>query len=182
MKIQGNLFRGQRPNNTLLGVLGVWLLAASMVALAVFFIRDTQALRKQEPDIDARLWNLQEEETRAAKLGKLPSQSELAAMERRVHTLNAVTGIHGLDISELFILLEEQLPTDVWLISIHHKTREGETMLVAESASAESLTSFMRKLELEPRLSQVLLVRRGSRSNKGKTEAVQFEIRASHKS
>lgn len=182
MRIQGNLFRGQRPNNTLPIVLGVWLLAASIGALTIFFIRDTQALRKQEPAMDARLWSLQEQITQASTFGNRPTPQDLAAMEGRVHALNTVTGIHGLSISELFILLEEQLPKDVWLMSMHHKAREGETMLVAEAADPESLTRFMHKLELDPRFSQVLLVRRGSRSNKGKLEAVQFEIRVRHKS
>lgn len=180
MKIQGNLFRCQGPTKTLLIVLGVWLLAISMGALAVFLMRDTQSLRKQEAGLDAHLWNLQDQETRAVIAEKQPTQQEWAAMERRVQALNSITGKRGLDISELFTMLEEKLPNDVWLMSVHHRPRVGETMLVAESANSESLTDFMRKLELEPRLSQVLLIRRGSRNNKGKLEAIQFEIRARH--
>lgn len=181
MKIQGNLLGDARPRSALPVALGIWLLAACMGVAAVFLMLDATGLRDEQPNLDARLLRLQELERHAIREGTLPPQSELEAMERRVQALNALSGVHGLDISELFVWLEQQLPSDVRLVSLHHRAHEGETRLVAEASKAEPLASLLRKLEKEPRFSEVLLAKQGSRSVQGRVEAIQFEIRIRHK-
>lgn len=181
MKIQGNLLGDAPLRSALTVALGIWLLAASMGVAALFFMLDAAGLRDEQPSLDARLLSLQELERRAIREGTLPPKFELEAMVQRVQALNSLAGVHGLDISELFVWLEQQLPSDVRLVSLHHRSHEGETRLVAEASKAEPLASLLRKLEKEPRFSEVLLAKQGSRSARGKVEAVQFEIRIRHK-
>lgn len=181
MKIQGNLLGDARPDSALPFALGIWLLAASMGVAAVFLMLDAAVLRDEQPTLESRVLRLQALERHAIREGTLPPQSELEAMARRVHALNALAGVHGLDISEVFVWLEQQLPSDVRLVSLHHRSHEGETRLIAEAPKTEALASLLRKLEKEPRFSEVLLAKQGSRSAQGKVEAVQFEIRIRHK-
>ena len=181
MKIQGNLLGAARPRSVLPFVLGVWLLVGVMASAAMFLMFDSAGLRDEQPGLESRLSHLQEQEQHALSAGTLPPKIELQAMERRVRALNALSGVHGLDISELFVWLEQQLLNDVRLVSLHHRAQSGETRLVAEASKAEPLASLLRKLEREPRFSEVLLAKQGSRSAQGKVEAIQFEIRIRHK-
>ncbi|HZO01030.1 MAG TPA: PilN domain-containing protein, partial [Burkholderiales bacterium] len=73
------------------------------------------------------------------------------------------------------------LPENVHLVSLQHRAREGEALLVAESPSAEALTAFLLRLEREARFDEVLLSKQGTANAPG-ASAVQFEIRVRWKS
>ncbi len=181
MRIKGNLLQGARPIPAHFIAPGVWLLAAAMMIAAIVLGLDAAGLRAQRPDDEARLTQLQAHRTLAAKGASLPPQPQLEAMARRVQDLNAIVGTRGLDTAELLVWFEQRLPADVQLVRLHHRAREGETHLVAESAGTEGLAKLLRALEQEPRFAEVLLARQGMRSVQGRAAAVQFEIRIKHK-
>jgi hypothetical protein len=112
----------------------------------------------------------------AAPREALPPASELDSLRQRVQALNKLSGMRGWSTPQLLAWLGAQLPDNVYLVSLHHKPREGEALLVAESTSAESLTGFLLRLEKEPRFAEVLLSKQGVRGAEG-AGAVQFEIR-----
>jgi hypothetical protein len=86
--------------------------------------------------------------------------------------------MRGWSTPQLLAWLGRQLPENVYLVSMYHRPREGEALLVAESPSAEALTGFLLRLEKEPRFAEVLLSKQGVRS----AGTVQFEIRVRWKS
>lgn len=181
MRIKGNLLRGARPVPAHFIAPVVWLAAAGMGIAAAVLLLDAAALRAQRPVDEARLSQLQAQKTLAAREASLPPKAELEAMARRVQAVNAIAGTRGLDSSELLIWFERRLPDDVQLVRLHHRAREGETHLVAESAATEALAKLLRELEQEPRFAEVLLARQGTRNVQGRAAAVQFEIRVKHK-
>jgi hypothetical protein len=86
-----------------------------------------------------------------------------------------VSALRGWSTPQLFDWLGARLPDNVQLVSLHHRPREGEALLVAEAQSAEALTAFLLALEREPRFAEVLLAKQGAAA--GSASAVQFEIR-----
>jgi hypothetical protein len=181
MRIKGNLLQGARPIPAHFIAPAVWLLAAGMAMVAIVLGLDAAELRAQRPDDEARLSRLVEQKALAAREASLPPKAELDAMARRVQALNTIAGTRGLDTSELLAWLEQRLPDDVQLVRLHHRAREGETHLIAESAATEPLAKLLRELEQEPRFAEVLLARQGTRSVQGRAAAVQFEIRIKHR-
>jgi hypothetical protein len=101
-----------------------------------------------------------------------------------VQALNKLAGLRGWTTPQLLGWLGGELPDNVYLVSVHHKPREGEALLVAESPSAEALTTFLLRLEREPRFAEVLLSRQGAAGaavgaavGASSGSLVQFEIR-----
>lgn len=181
MKIRGNLLNGARPLPARPVAMGVWLLAATLGSAALWLFADTTRRDDQRIDLDARLADLQDQQTDVAGMADVPSGPELQAMKARVQTLNSLAGVHGLDTPELLLWLEQHLPREARVTNLHHKARAGETYLIAEASSPEPLTQFLREMEKEPRFSEVLLAKQGTRSVQGRTGAIQFEIRIQHK-
>jgi type IV pilus assembly PilN-like protein len=144
-------------------------LAAAWLALAAVELRD------ERPRLEARLARA-DEQLLAAPGEPLPAPAELDSLRRRVQALNKLSGMRGWGTPQLLGWLGGQLPDNVYLVSLHHKPREGEALLVAESPSAEALTGFLLRLEKEPRFAEVLLAKQGARGTPG-AGAVQFEIR-----
>jgi len=106
---------------------------------------------------------------------ELPPPAERDALRAGVAMLNAQGAARGWSTAQLLVWLEGQMPADVRLVSVHHKSREGEALLVAESTNAASLTAFLQRLEHEPAFSEVLLAKQGGRT--AEVDAVRFEIR-----
>lgn len=105
----------------------------------------------------------------------LPAAAEQAQLRGRIAALNAQGAPKGWPTAQLLLWLEEHMPTDVRLVSIHHKARDGEAVLVAESTDSASLTRFLQKLEKDPAFAEVLLSKQGAPA--GSNDAVRFEIR-----
>jgi hypothetical protein len=133
-------------------------------------------MRAERPRLEARLARVEAQAARAAPRAALPPSAELASLRERVHALNKLSGLRGWSTPQLLDWLGAKLPDNVHLVSLHHRPREGEALLVAESPSAEALTGFLLRLEKEPRFDEVLLSKQGTVGAPG-TGAVQFAIR-----
>jgi len=174
MRITASLVARPRGASALAAALG----AAALIftALAVWLTASIFEMQAEQPRLEARLLRLDEQLAGAGSRATLPPTAELESLRRRVKALNALSGVHGWDTARLLAWFERQTPNDVHLVSLHHKVREGETLLTAESPSAAALTEFLRRLEREPRFAEVLLSKQGSRGAPGAT-AVQFDLR-----
>lgn len=181
MKIRGNLLNGARPLPARPVAIAVWLIAATLGATALWLFADATRLDDQRIDLDARVADLQDQRTHVADTAGLPTGPELQAMKARVQALNSLAGVHGLDTPALLLWLEQHLPREARVVTLHHKAREGETYLIAEASSTKPLTQLLRELEKEPRFTEVLLAKQGTRNVQGRTGAIQFEIRIKHK-
>ena len=153
----------------------LWTLAAVLAGAAAWLGAAMLELRAEAPRLQARLARLEAQLAEAPRQ-KLPPAAELDALRRRVGDLNRLSGMRGWTTPQLVRWLAGELPDNVYLVSLQHRPREGEAMLVAESPSAEALTGFLLRLEREPRFAEVLLSRQGAAGASG-SGLVQFEIR-----
>lgn len=179
MKISANLATSRHRLAQPLAV-GLWLFSLSLSVVAVMLITETIEIRAEQPRYQTQLRQLDEQIRAVARHEPIPPTMELEAMRRRVAALNALSGTRGWDTSQLLTWFESQLPNNVYISSLHHKPREGEILLIAESLDAEALTAFLLKLENEEAFSEVLLSKQGVRSNPG-SSALQFEVRIQQK-
>ena len=161
----------------------LWAVAAAFGIAAGWLALSVAELRAEHPQLVARLARL-EAQLAAAPRDTLPPRAELEALRQRVQTLNKLAGLRGWTTPQLLGWLGGELPDNVYLVSVHHKPREGEALLVAESPSAEALTMFLLRLEREPRFAEVLLSRQGTAGaaagaalGTAGSGLVQFEIR-----
>jgi Fimbrial assembly protein (PilN) len=157
----------------------LWTLAAVLAGAAAWLALTTLELRAEAPRLQARLARV-EAQLAGASNESLPPAAELDALRRRVGALNRLSGMRGWTTPQLVRWLAGELPDNVYLVSLHHRPREGEALLVAESPSAEALTAFLLRLEREPRFAEVLLSRQGAAGAASGTSGaglVQFEIR-----
>lgn len=180
MKITAN-FCNTRPRLALPLVAILWAMSLMFVVFAGWLTASIVEIRAEQPRLEARLARLNEQVAAIAPHAPLPPLSDLESLRQRVSALNKLSGMRGWSTLELLGWLEGKLPENVYLVSLHHKPREGEALLVAESASAEALTGFLLRLEKELRTAEVLLSKQGTRSAPG-IAAVQFEIRVRWKS
>ena len=180
MRISANLTPAQ-PRLALPLAAALWILALGLAVLTVWLALEIFQMGDERPRLDARLALVEEQLKAAAPREPLPPRSELESLRQRVYALNKLSGIRGWGTPQLLAWLGGQLPANVYLVSLHHRPRDGEALLVAESPSAEALTAFLLRLEKEPRFAEVLLSRQGARGAPG-AGAVQFEIRVRWKS
>jgi hypothetical protein len=172
MKIATDLLRA-RPRFAIPLAVALWLAAVACALLAAWIALRAAELRDERPRLEQRLARAQAQAAAAALAAPLASPAELSALRERVRTLNKVSGLRGWSTPQLLDWLGARLPDNVYLVSLHHRPREGEALLVAESASAEALTGFLLSLEREPRFAEVLLSKQGAAAG----ALVQFEIR-----
>ncbi len=175
MRISAN-FSAARPRLALPLAALLWTFALACAGASAWLAADLTELRDERPRLEARLARIAEQLALAAPSEALPPPTELDSLRSRVQALNKLSGIRGWSTPQLLGWLGAQLPDNVYLVSLYHKPREGEALLVAESKSAESLTGFLLRLEKEPRFAEVLLSKQGVRGAAG-AGTVQFEIR-----
>jgi hypothetical protein len=149
-------------------------IASIMVIAAIALASGMQEIVDQQTLLGRRLDRVSRQLADQPRV-QLPASADREALRSRVAMLNAQGAAKGWSTAQLLVWLEEQMPVDVRLVSIHHKSREGEALLVAESANATSLTAFLQRLEHEPAFAEVLLAKQGGRT--AETDAVRFEIR-----
>ena len=171
-------FSVTRPRLALPLAAVLWISALVFAVLAGGFAMNVFDMRSERPRLESRLARVEEQLAAAAPSQPLPPPAELESLRRRVSALNRLSGMRGWSTPQLLGWLGRQLPENVYLVSLHHKPREGEGLLVAESSSAEALTGFLLRLEKEPRFAEVLLSKQGVRG----AGAVQFEIHVRWKS
>ena len=157
----------------------LWSLALAAAFAAAWLAAELVEMRGERPQLEARLARL-DAQTAAAPRADLPPAVELAALRERVHALNKLSGLRGWSTTQLLDWLGPRLPENVHLVSLQHRAREGEALLVAESPSAEALTAFLLRLEREARFDEVLLSKQGTAN--APATGVQFEIRVRWKS
>lgn len=174
MRINASFVRPPRTAGPLTFVL--WLVAFAFGGLAAWFAFGVVTIKSEQPRLEARLARLNEQLALAAPREPLPSLNELDALRARVKTVNSISKLRGWSAPQLLAWFERNIADDVYLVSLHHKAREGEALLVAESPSAEALTALLLRLEREPRFAEVLLTKQGTRSTET-AKVVQFEIR-----
>jgi hypothetical protein len=180
MKIHAD-FLDARPRLARPLAAGLWGAALAAALAAAWLAADALQMRDERPQLEARLARLAAQAAAAPRAASAPPAHELGALRERVQTLNKLAGVRGWSTPQLLDWLGARLPESVHLVSLQHRPREGEALLVAESASAEALTGFLLRLESERRLDEVLLSKQGTVGNAGAT-AVQFEIRIRWKS
>jgi hypothetical protein len=173
VKIRADLL-GARPRLAVPLAFTLWIFTLVCLAAGIWLGSRVMELREERPKLEARLARV-EAQAEAAPAAPLPAPKELAALRARVQALNQVSALRGWSTPQLFDWLGARLPENVHLVSLHHRPREGEALLVAESQSAEALTAFLLALEREPRFAEVLLAKQGAAA--GTASAVQFEIR-----
>ena len=179
MRLTANLLSAPSRLATPLAA-SLWLTSAGLVTLAVVLAVDVAGMRAEQPRLEERLVRLDAQVQAATPAAGIPPDTELETLRRRVSALNGLAGVRGWSTVQLLAWLEPRLPDNVQIASLHHKPRDGEVLLVAESGSAEALTAFLLKLEKEPQFSEVLLSKQGARSAPGAT-GLQFEVRVRQK-
>jgi hypothetical protein len=153
-----------------------WLVALGGMAFAAWLVAQALELRAEQPRLEVRLQRAQAQLAAAGAREPLAALADLEALRERVQVLNRLSDLRGWATPQFLAWLGTQLPDNVYLVSLYHKPRDGEALLVAESPSAEALTHFLLRLEREPRFGEVLLAKQGSHAEAG-AAAVQFEIR-----
>lgn len=174
MRITASFVR--RPRAAAPLAVTLWAMAFALAALAGWFASGFLEIRAEQPRLEARLARLEAQLAAATPAEPLPPAPELHAVRLRVAALNGLSKVQGWNTARLLEWFEREMPADVQLASLHHKSRDGEALLVAESPSAAALTGFLLRLEKERRFSEVLLSKQGARAA-GASKVVQFEIR-----
>jgi hypothetical protein len=179
MKITAD-FLGARPRLAAPLAATLWLSSFVCLLLAGWLALEAVELRAERPRLELRLERIHARVAAAAPSAPLPAGPQLASLRERVRELNKVSGLRGWSTPQLLDWLGAKLPDNVHLVSLHHRPREGEALLLAASPSAEALTAFLLTLEREPRFAEVLLSKQGAVPGPG--AGVQFEIRIRWKS
>lgn len=174
MRIAASFTR--RPRAAVFLSVGLGVTAMAFAVLAVWLAIDISDMREGQPHLEARLALLQTRLDAAAPQKSLPPMVELESVRRRVQALNRFSRLRGWSTPRLLAWFERRMPKEVYLASLHHRPREGEVLLVAESPSAAALTGFLLEMEKEPEFAQVLLSKQGVHRRAGAT-TVNFEIR-----
>lgn len=159
-----------------LPVIVLWSLAGGLLVAAALFLVDALAGRAELPRLNQRL-ALLDGQRAAIAAPALPPPSELAELGRRVAFLNQIGERRGWDPSEFLAWLERHQPDDVRLLSLQFRGRAGEAVIVAESAHVASLTTFLLRMEREPRFAEVMLNRQGGRGEGGGGSQVEVRLR-----
>lgn len=172
MKIQLSFVPRPWPWQWIAGAAGA-LCVALLIGAGVFGLHYREA-REERSLVEGRLARVSRQLSEQPAVA-LPEAAERAQLRDRIATLNAQGAPKGWPTAQLLLWLEQHMPADVRLISIHHKARDGEAVLVAESGNSGSLTVFLQKLERDPAFSEVLLSKQGAPADND--DAVRFEIR-----
>lgn len=175
MKITAS-FLAPVPNLVPAWVSALGLMALLLIGTLSWLAVDATAKYRDKTALNDRLTEIESRLRERELIEALPPPEELAALKQRVATLNTLTDARGWPAATLLARLEAWLPEQVLLVSLRHRVKDGEAVLVAEAENAEILTAFLLRLEKEPHFSEVLLSRQGApASREGKL--LQFELR-----
>ncbi len=153
-----------------------WAITLVIGVMSIWSVVAARGMQQEKPALRERLGQIEDRKQKAVSQEKLPSAKDLAALKQRVALVNSLAGHRGWSTSVLLAKLEKLLPKQAALASLHHKTKEGEVVIVAESRNVEILTAFLLKLEQEPHFAEVLLTKQARHKAMGR-KSVQFEVR-----
>jgi Tfp pilus assembly protein PilN len=174
MKISTNFVR-PLPRLVQPLTIALWTAALVCAAAAWLLLRDAANLRADLPHLRQRLANVQAgSHAVVTGLQPAPSAQVLAETRNRVAAVNAATQTRGITTLALLTELENLLPAQAWLVSLHHRATDGEVMLIVAAASPAPLSNFLLKLERAPQFAEVLLLRESQAA--GGNPNVQYEI------
>ncbi|MBI5783120.1 MAG: PilN domain-containing protein [Gammaproteobacteria bacterium] len=157
---------------------GAFLLTGLLLAGAsAWLVVDTVAKAREKAVLTERLTDIESRLRERALIEALPPLEEMAALRQRAAAVNTLTEIRGWPATALLARFEEWLPDEVSLVSLRHRIKDGEIVLVAESENADLLTGFMHRLEKEPHFSEVLLSRQGAPAGGRDNKLLQYELR-----
>jgi hypothetical protein len=180
MKIQTSLISA-RPYLANVAIVTLAILSVALLVVSLRLVFATQEMRTEEPQLRERLSRLTSQIEGIAARKSLPPIAELDTTRQRVAALNQLISLKGWTTPRLLAWFEASMPDNVYLVSFHHRPRDGEVLLVAESSSAEALTTLLLRMEKESQFSEVLLNRQGIRSGAG-ASTLQFEVRVRQRS
>jgi hypothetical protein len=158
-------------------LVATWLTALALMISAGWLVSDWWTLRAEIPSLSAELPALERRRAAAQEESRnSPSEAQLSALSADVAALNGTSLVRGWSTAQLLTWFAAHMPADVNLVSLHHKSSEGEALLVAEAANASVLTHFLSLLEREKNFSEVMLSKQATHSDRAE-EVVQFEIK-----
>lgn len=156
----------------------LWALALAVGAVLVVALSDVVQIRAdtaQTADHTARLEDqigtLRQSAEGAPELGRLSEQAE------RVRFFNGLTGARRLSMPSVLALLEEQLPSDVWVSQLSYSAETGRLSVSVRTAQETAMPPALRALESDARLADVILERQ-VRLQQGGNQLVQYDIEA----
>ncbi len=157
---------------------GAFLLTGVLLAgVTVWLVADTVGKAREKAVLTERLADIESRLRERALIEALPPAEEMAALRQRAAAVNTLTEIRGWPATALLARFEEWLPDEVSLVSLRHRIKDGEIVIVAEAENAELLTGFMHRLEKEPHFSEVLLSRQGAPASGRDNKLLQYELR-----
>ena len=159
--------------------IGLWLLSAALLMLAVFLWLRVGQLHQEVPALKTRLEQFNSR-LRGVDAVMLPPHEQLMAVKESIASINQLSGSHNGSLLSTLAKLEAQLPHDVSLVELTYRRRAGEIQITAEAVRSEVVGKLLQDMERSGYFSEVLLVRQASNSqasNAGKNSGrVQFEI------
>jgi hypothetical protein len=175
MKIKTNFVTNVQPLVAPLAIV-VWSAALITLAGLLWLIFSGIALSNELPGLKQML-SKTEPALAVTPKQELPADRELKQTRNQVARLNAISQSKGLATLALLAKLETLLPDNIVLVSVHHRAKEGEFLLLAQGENAELLSKFLQRLEEDKQLESVVLTQQKEAKDGDKT-VVQFEIRA----
>lgn len=175
MKLKTNFIK---PVSGGVAVIGSILWSTSILALiiAMWLLGSVDAMRQQNQELRGRLDQLiQRQQSEMASQNKTVAKEQMADLRARVISLNSLPGAQLQYVSSHLARFERLLPEDAYFLRLHHEQKRGQITLVAESPSIESLTGFLRKLEADPAIQDVLLQKQRQLDSDNNSR-LQFEI------
>lgn len=155
----------------------LWGMALS-AALAIGWLwMDVNQLKENRSELTEYLTKLDAKQTISHSKNS-PGYDDLAALKSRISVVSSLLNGENNSLSSFLGRIELLLPEEAYLVSLQFRKNRnvGEVQIVAESARAEVLAEFMRRLEKEKVFAEVLLIRQSQHMSHD-TKLVRFELR-----
>ncbi len=152
-----------------------WGAAFLGLALAVGLILDGLRQSQENPALQKKLVELQEEPVTAVSPTDLPSAGDLSDLRRRLEELNRLQAGGGSSVAGLLAQMEKMTPPGVRLLSFQNDRDSGGVQLVAEALNLDDLSRFLERLEKSDNFSSVNLAKQ-TQAQDGSRNWIQFSV------
>lgn len=175
MKLETNFVRPVSAGVPVIGLL-LWSTSVLAIIVTMWLLKTVDGLQLENQELRVRLDQLvQRQEAKDSLPKKHPSKQLMADLHNRVNAVNSLPGSQAQNISSHLARFERLLPKDAYFLRLHHEQKRRQVTLIAESPSINSLTEFLRKLESDPAIKDVLLQKQRQLSDDDYSR-LQFEI------